>query len=584
MHVTGVSDRTKPELKPELCMSPLVATLLASRQYDQMTAARAMYMNVPDDHFLYGFRKAANMPTPGTPMGGWCSGTSAVIFGQIISGLVRLGAATGDTEAVDKAIRLFKSWRETAGPEGDAKMITYGWDKLMGGLVDLATCAGQTDAMDYAKLTTQWASRTFDRSRTPASALDWDGRHPNGTLEWYTLGEHLYRAYLHTGEDTFRSFGDVWQYPAFWNKFAHTSRPKDAHAVHAYSHVNSLCSLAALYEVTADKKQLQTLVNAAEHILETQCYATGGYGPWERLVADDGQLSRALDMCCDHAEVGCGSWAVFKLCTYLLRFTGDAKWGDWIERVVYNLIGAAMPVQPDGRTTYYVDYRPSSGAKIFYESAWPCCSGTYLQAVAAYNELAYFAGTDDALNVTLYLPSEVVHQVKNQSVKVRQETTYPDGDTSQFTITCDQPAEFAMRLRIPAWCNGATATVNGQITSGVPGEWLVIKRMWKTGDVLTITLPMLFRLEPVDAQHLRRCAVMRGPVVFAQNGRYMRPLLTESEAELNARIERGDNPMWFKVKDVVKKDLETGWLRPLWDFPEQAPYRVYHDLDEPFIY
>ena len=57
--------------------------LLPSRFLDQVEGARRVYAAVPDDDILKGFRRAAGLPAPGTDMRGWCTQTSAVIFGNL---------------------------------------------------------------------------------------------------------------------------------------------------------------------------------------------------------------------------------------------------------------------------------------------------------------------------------------------------------------------------------------------------------------------------------------------------------------------------------------------------------------------
>lgn len=565
-------------------MEPLQAVLSPSRHLDQVLLARQTYQAIADDNLLHGFRREAGQPASGNAMGGWCSHNSSVIFGQIISGLARMGHHCGDSHATNKAVRLFELWRQTAGADGDARMGTYGWDKLIGGIVDLEIYGGYSDARKFLEQTTHWASRSFDRNRTPASALDWDGRHPNGALEWYTLGENLYRASALTHSAQYRDFADVWQYPAFWNKFAHTDCPSDAHSVHAYSHVNSLCSLAAAYETHDDPAMLQTLRNASQYLLSTQCFATGGYGPWERLLAPNGQLGRSLELCSDHAEVCCGSWAAFKLGTYLLRFTGQVCWADWIERVLHNLIGAALPVMGDGRTYYYADYRASGGHRAYFDSAWPCCSGTYLQALSAYHDLIYFTGADHSLYVLQYLPSELRHTVNQQTLTLRQEGQFPVTDTMQLRISCATPMALTLRLRIPGWCSNAAVTVGDHTLTSPAGTWLEICSTWADGDSVEIKLPQQFRFEPVDGFHPHCGAVTRGPLTFAQNGRYCRPLLLDSPEELNDRAEQREKPLWFWMKDAVKHDLDTAWFRPFYDFPENSVCRVYHNVKTPFLY
>ena len=63
------------------------------RQFDEI---RAYYLRIPNDDLLKGFRLRANMPAPGADLGGWYTRDIFHIFGQILSGLSRMYAATGD--------------------------------------------------------------------------------------------------------------------------------------------------------------------------------------------------------------------------------------------------------------------------------------------------------------------------------------------------------------------------------------------------------------------------------------------------------------------------------------------------------
>ena len=109
-------------------LNPLCASLLPSRQLGQIQRASETYLSLPDNDLLHGFRQAADMPAPGKSMGGWCGRDSSVIFGQVISGLARLGATTGNADAIAKAAHLFECWRQTAGLDGDARMGNFHCD------------------------------------------------------------------------------------------------------------------------------------------------------------------------------------------------------------------------------------------------------------------------------------------------------------------------------------------------------------------------------------------------------------------------------------------------------------------------
>jgi hypothetical protein len=259
-------------------LKSVAATLLPGRHLDQVNQTRDTYLNIPDDDLLFGFRKHAKLATPGNAMTGWCGNESSVIFGQIVSGLARMSSYLHDPKLAEKAVRLHEGWLQTVGDDGNPHTGTYGFDKFACGMVDLKLFANYDTTKPLSKMT-EWASKHFDRTRSPAGPMDWDGRQPKGTLEWYTLGENMYRAFAATGDESFKTFADVWQYPAFWNKFAKTDRPTAAYPVHAYSHVNTFSSAAMAYAVSGDTHFLDVIKNAWSYLQGTQCYATGGYGP-----------------------------------------------------------------------------------------------------------------------------------------------------------------------------------------------------------------------------------------------------------------------------------------------------------------
>ena len=70
--------------------------LLPGRMLDQVENARAMYGAIPNDDILQGFRRKRVYPRPANGMRGWCKDTSGVIFGQLLSGMVRMGRGLGD--------------------------------------------------------------------------------------------------------------------------------------------------------------------------------------------------------------------------------------------------------------------------------------------------------------------------------------------------------------------------------------------------------------------------------------------------------------------------------------------------------
>jgi hypothetical protein len=548
--------------------------LRPSRWRKQIETARDFYLGLSDDDILHGFRAAAGLAAPGKPLGGWCRDDSATVFGQWLSGFARLSRATGDSAIGDKAVRLMTDWAKTVGPDGNARMRHYRFDKLACGLLDMHLYLRHPDAVPLLEKVTQYAQRTFEREPrtvTPSHNTEYYGL----PQEWYTLSENQYRAFEATGNPMFRDFAAVWHYPQYWGKFASTASPSGISGVHAYSHVNTFSGAAMAYAVTGDASYLRTIRNFYDFMRSSQCYATGGYGPNERFMSVDGSLGRALETRSDTFETLCGSWAAFKLSRYLMQFTGEARYGDWIERLFYNGAGAALPLRPGGRNFYYSDYRTSGGIKVDYWENFTCCSGTYIQDMADYHNLIYYKDAS-GLYVNLYVPSEV----QWGEVPVTLETGYPETETA--TLTVGARASFALRLRVPAWSREMSIAVNGAPSGAVcrPGEWATIERAWNPGDRVEVRIPLRLRYEAVDRWHPRRVAVVRGPVVLALDYNYHAPAfeLPRNEADLPKWLVADASPSVFRVDRPDGRPVRLK-MRPFYEMAEDFPYLMYFDLD-----
>ena len=562
--------------------------LTQSRWLQQVRQARDYYFALADDDILKGFRAAAGLPAPGTTLGGWCERDSSPIFGQWLSGMARLSRATGDSQLHDKAAHLLREFGKTVKPDGNCGMRHYAWEKLVCGLVDMHVYAGEPAAVPLLEKVTDWASKNFNRDNRPASKnphASFSGSHS----EWYTLAENLYRAYQATGKPLFQNFAQVWLYHSFWDKFADTPSPADAYGVHAYSHVNTFSSAAMHYEVTGDPATLRILKNSYDYLQRTQCYATGGYGPDERLLAPNGGIGKALENRPNTFETVCGSWAGFKLARYLTRFTGEARYGDWIERLLYNGVGAALPLTGRGRNFYYSDYRSTGGMKVYRYDNFTCCSGTYIQCLADYHNLIYYKDAG-GVYVNLYVPSQVTWSHQEREIAIVQETEYPLDEASTLTLQMKESTEFALHFRVPEWSHGMSLAVNGTAveTPVKPGAWATLSRKWNPGDRVGVRIPLRFRWQPVDSEHPDRAAIVRGPVVMPLEFRYLEPLLRipDSDDELNNMLtpDAGTTvihslpsaPGVFRVRGADGRPL-MAMVRPFFQYTEDYPYLMYID-------
>jgi hypothetical protein len=199
----------------------------------------------------------------------------------------------------------------------------------------------------------------------------------------------------------------------------------------------------------------------------------------------------------------------------LLRTGGEARLGDLMERTIFNALFASQ--SPDGRRLRY--FAPLEGERAYWSTDTYCCPCNYRRMIAELPTMVYYR-MPHGLTVNLYTPSQAKLTVgKNVPLTVRQETAYPNDGSVRLTLEPAMPVSFALRLRIPVWASGASAAVNGKSVVGplVPGTFFEIRREWKSGDHVSLTLPMRWRLVKGRQRQAGRVAVMRGPLVFCLN-------------------------------------------------------------------
>ena len=283
---------------------------------------------------------------------------------------------------------------------------------------------------------------------------------------------------------------------------------------HAYSYVNSLSSAMQAYLTLGSGKHLRAAENAFTMLL-AQSFPTGGWGPDEKLTGADGpELDASLAATHNSFETPCGAYAHFKLTRYLLRVTRDARYGDSMERVMYNTVLGARPLQPDGRAFYYADYN-FAGRKVYSNHRFPCCSGTLPQVAADYGVNSYFRDPK-GLYVNLYLPSSVHWKQSGARVSLVQSGDYPFTDAVAMRLEVSRPVDFTLYLRIPQWAERARLEVNGTPGPGAiePGTFAAVSRRWADGDRIDLELPRALRIEPLDRTHADTVALMAGPLVL----------------------------------------------------------------------
>jgi DUF1680 family protein len=539
-----------------------------------------LVLNLDEDALLRPFRLRAGQHAPGHELGGWYDTYAlapGATFGQWMSALARYHAMTGDVPTRDKVGRLVRGYAATIDPKGSFyiqnRFPAYTYDKLVGGLLDADQLSGDDTALATLARATEAAAPYLPPGPVPRNEHVTHGEDmsQHGWDESYTIPENQFHAWRVTGDQRHLEMARRFLYDEFFGALARGENVLPGK--HAYSHVNALSSSAQAYLSLGTPMYLAATQQGFE-MIAAQSFATGGWGPDEHFVTpDSGALGASLAHMTKSFETPCGAYAHFKLTRYLLRITRDARYGDSMERVLYNTVLGAKPIQPDGHAFYYSDYTRRA-KKIFFNHRWPCCSGTLPMIAADYAISACFTDPQ-GIYVNLYVPAQVSWSQNGETCGLIIETDYPYAAGVIMTLRVPDTQTFTFNMRIPAWAQGAGVSVNGKReTPPQPGGFAAIRREWRSGDRIELELPLAQRLESIDAAHPQTVALLAGPLVLMRvlDENHSADTAVARTSLLAAQRDPGGKHEW-------RAATEAGplVLKPFPDISEER-YSAYHDV------
>jgi len=307
---------------------------------------------------------------------------------------------------------------------------------------------------------------------------------------------------------------------------------------HGNCQIPKLIGSAARYGYTGDTGDIMAASFFWDRVVQHHSYATGGHGLAEYFGMPD-QLSARVDgRTCET----CNVYNMRKLTVRLFSLRPDAEYADFHERVLFNQILASIDPE-DGRTSYMVPV--GRGVMQEYQDMqrdFTCCVGSGMESHALHGDGIYYESANSVW-VNLFVPSSA--DLSN-GVKIAQDTNFPEGENATLKITAPSPKTFTLAVRRPAWAGeGFSIKVNGEAIpqptlaslrpgaaggwrigideSGLPSSYYVeIKRLWKTGDTVELSLPKSLRFEPT-ADNKQVTAIMWGPLVLAGDHGARRP-------------------------------------------------------------
>ncbi len=315
---------------------------------------------------------------------------------------------------------------------------------------------------------------------------------------------------------------------------------------HAVRAMYLYSAMADLLMEGVDHGLWSALSSLWKDVTERKMYITGGIGSFG---GNEG-FTRPYDLpndsayCESCAAIGLAFWA-----ERMFLLTGDMKYGNVLERVLYN--GLLSGLSFSGDRFFYRNPLASRGEihrKEWYNCA--CCPPNLLRYIASIGGRIYATGKQ-SLYVNLYISSVAEVSVGGRKLKVRMETKYPWEGKVELVLFPGEAMDFRLCLRIPDWAPWEwvkSLRINGEKVSSyiLSGSMLCIERKWAEGDRVEFGCKILPRRVYADKRvwwDAGRAALMYGPLVYCleacDNGGRARNIVLPREASLEARWDGG---------------------------------------------
>lgn len=516
---------------------------------ERMDVNRQYLLELDANCLLQNFYLEAGMILPGLQVvdnpetanlhWGWEAPTCQLrghFLGHWISAAAKLIAADGEPELrvkLDKIVSELARCQELNGGEWvgsiPEKYFTrliknqYIWSpqyvmhKTIVGLSDAYIYAGNTQALDILSHLSDWYITWTEKAAETNPHAVYAGEEAGMLEVWAQL-------YQLTKDEKYLTLAKRYADAGLFRKL---KEGKDSLTnCHANASIPFTHGAAKMYEITGDSDWLEVIKlfwKAA--VTDRGMFSTTGMNAGEFWVPPhmQGHFLGSSD------QEFCTVYNMVRTASYLLKYTGEAQYADYIERALYNGFLAQQNAQT-GMPAYFLPLGAGSRKKWGTKTRdfW-CCHGTMVQAQTLYPELVWF--TDgDKITAAQYIPSEFTAEMNGANVTVSQTTGMKyyndqaffdekdDGQMSRwllkFSVKCDKPVRFTLSLRVPEWAKGVELEVNGKNTAApVKDGWLDITADWQN-DSVQVFFPSELRAETLpDMPELM--SVVDGPIVLA---------------------------------------------------------------------
>ena len=316
--------------------------------------------------------------------------------------------------------------------------------------------------------------------------------------------------------DAYAITGDV-KYIDVARRFSHrrlltpmSQRVDNLDNMHANTQVPKVVGFERISELSGDESYHEAANFFWDVVTGERSLAFGGNSRREHFPSKEACMDFINDI--DGPET-CNTNNMLKLTEDMHRRNPEARYADYYELATFNHILSSQHPEHGGYV-YFTPARPRHYRNYSApnEAMW-CCVGTGMENHGKYGQFIY-THVGNALYVNLFVSSEL--NWKEKGFVLRQETTFPYGETSKITITGGK-GQLPLLVRYPGWVKPGQfeVKVNGQpvdIITG-PSSYVTIDRKWKKGDVIEVSFPMHNSIKylPNEPQYI---ALMHGPILL----------------------------------------------------------------------
>lgn len=520
-----------PVVAPQARPFPLTDVRLLDGPFrDAMLRDQEYLLSLDPDRLLHNFRVNVHLPSEAKPLGGWedpnCELRGHTV-GHYLSALSLMYASTGDERFKQRADYIVAQLAEcqsnspaagfhegylSAFPESfidrveQAKPVWAPWytlHKILAGLLDANRLCDNQQALAVAEKMASWVKFRVGRISHDQMQKSLDTEHGG-------MNEALANLYAVTGNTNYLELSAAFNHARVLDPLA---RGEDRlNGLHANTQIPKIIGVTREYEYTGDPKYLAMADAFWNSVALRRSYVIGGDSDHEHFFSTNDFGRHLSPETCET----CNSYNMLKLTRELFALDPDAEKMDFYERALYNHILASQDPQT-GMFVYLMSLKPGHFKTYSTpENSFWCCVGTGMENHSKYADTIYFhADEAPALYVNLFIASELAWPEKN--LVVRQETQFPESDTSVLKIKAAQPVSLELKIRHPAWAtDGLKISVNGkkQKIKSIPGSYVALQREWHDGDMVQIQLPMKLHTEFLP-NTTNEIALLYGPIVLA---------------------------------------------------------------------